>query len=184
MEMLIEHLGLDISNISNELSKLMISLPEGGKELTAEDIERYTGFSKDFNNFELCKALMERNEERALMIADNFARNPKEHPMPYTLPALFGEFKKVFIINYYAWLAKTKRSPMPSDMELARALHLSGTWFLSGLKQGASLWPNKITFKVLGLLREYDAKSKGMNSGGLSDGELLRELILKIFLAR
>ena len=50
------------------------------------------------------------------------------------------------------------------------------------IKQQTALWPNKKVFEILGLLREYDAKSKGLNSGGASDGELLRELLLKIFL--
>lgn len=184
VEMLTEHLGMDIRKISNELEKLMLSLPEGTTHLTPDDIERNTGFSKDFNNYELCKAVTTRNEARAMMIADHFARNPKEHPLLVTVMALFGQFKEIFIINYYRWLAKYKGQPMPSDMDLARVLRLPGPWFVGELKQAASLYPNKITFQILGLMREYDAKSKGMNSGGMDDGELLRELLLKIFMAR
>jgi DNA polymerase-3 subunit delta len=183
VDMLTEHLGADIQKIAKELERLMLALPEGTERLTPDDVERNTGFSKDFNNFELNKAVATRNEARALMIADNFGRNPKEHPLPYTMITLFGQFKQIFIVNYYLWLAQRKGQPMPSDGELARVLHLS-PYFVGEVKQAAKNYPNKITFKILGLLREYDAKSKGMNSGGMSDGELLRELLLKIFMMR
>lgn len=184
LEMLTEHLGMDIAKISNELSKLLLSLPEGTTRLTPEDVERNTGFSKDFNNFELCKAVAGRNEARAMMIAEHFARNPKEHPLLVSVMSLFGQFKQIFVYNYCIWQARRKGVAMPSDMELMSLLRLPGVFVVGELKQHAAMWPNKITFKVLGLLREYDAKSKGMNSGGVEDGELLRELLLKMFLVR
>jgi DNA polymerase-3 subunit delta len=184
LEMLTEHLGMDIAKISNELSKLILSLPEGTTRLTPEDVERGTGFSRDFNNFELCKAVTMRQETRAMTIAEHFARNPKEHPLLVTVLSLFAQFKQIFVFNYCVWQAKHKGVAMPSDMELMSLLRLPGPYFVGEVKQAAALWSNKITFKVLGLLREYDAKSKGMNSGGMDDGELLRELLLKIFLAR
>ncbi|MDR2911757.1 MAG: DNA polymerase III subunit delta [Alistipes sp.] len=184
VEMLIEHLGMDIAKISNELSKLLLSLPEGTKKLTPDDVERGTGFSRDFNNFELCKAVTARNESRAMAIAENFAQNPKEHPLIVTIMSLFGQFRQIFMFNYCVWQSRHRGTPMPSDMELMSLLRLPGPYFVSEVKQAAAQWPNKITFKVLGLLREYDAKSKGIGSGGMSDGELLRELLLKIFLTR
>lgn len=184
VEMLTEHLGMDIRKISNELEKLVLSLPEGTVRLTPEDVERNTGFSKDFNNFELCKAVAGRDAVRAMTIADNFARNPKEHPLLVTVMSLFGQFRQIFILNYCRWQAKHKGVPMPSDVDLVKILRLPGPYFVGEVKQAAALWPNKITFQVLGLLREYDAKSKGMNSGGMDDGELLRELLLKILAAR
>ncbi|MDR0954362.1 MAG: DNA polymerase III subunit delta [Rikenellaceae bacterium] len=183
IEMLTEHLGSDIQKIANELQKLVLSLPAGVKTVTPEDVERNTGFSKDFNNFELNKAVATRSEARALMIADHFARNPKEHPLIVTIITLFGQLKQIFIVNYYLWLAQRKGQPMPSDSDLARVLSIS-PFFVGDVKQAAKNYPNKITFKILGLIREYDAKSKGMNNGGMSDGELLRELLLKIFAIR
>ena len=63
-----------------------------------------------------------------------------------------------------------------------RILKKNNTFVLGEIKQLAAGWDNRKVFGVLGLLREYDAKSKGLNSGGASDGELLRELLLKIFL--
>ena len=182
LSMLTDHLGTDISKISNELHKLTVSLPEGTKRITDADIEKNIGISKDFNNFELCKAVVTRDMGRALMIADHFARNPKDNPLLLTVMALFGQFRDLFVVNYLRWLARRKNQPFPTDQELMRILRKNNTFVLGEIKQNAALWDNRKVFGVLGLLREYDAKSKGLNAGGGPDGELLRELLLKIFL--
>ena len=182
LTMLTDHLGADISKISNELNKLLLSLPEGTREIRDTHIEEHIGISKDFNNFELCKAVITRNMERALLIADHFARNPKENPTLVTIMALFGQFRSLFLINYLRWQTKYKGIPFPQDAELMRLLKVNNFYALAELKQCAALWPNKKVFSILGLLREYDAKSKGLGAGQISDGELRRELLLKIFL--
>ncbi len=181
LSMLTEHLGTDIAKIENELRKLTVSLPEGTQRITDADIEANIGISKDFNNFELCKAVVDRDLGRALLIADHFARNPKENPLLLTITALFAQFKELFIVNYLGWLARHRGRPFPSDEELTRLLRKSSVYFIRDIKQHAANWNNRKVFAVLGLLREYDAKSKGLDSGGMSDGELLRELLLKIF---
>ena len=182
LSMLTDHLGTDIAKISNEIRKLTVSLPEGTQRITDADIEANIGISKDFNNFELCKAVATRDMARALMIADHFARNPKDNPLLLTIMALFGQFRDLFVVNYLGWLSRRKGRPFPQDQELMRILRKNNTFVLGEIKQNAARWDNRKVFNILGLLREYDAKSKGLNSGGASDGELLRELLLKIFL--
>ena len=180
--MLTDHLGTSISKIAIELEKLAVSMPEGATRITDADIETNIGISKDFNNFELCKAVVTRDMGRSLMIADHFARNPKDNPLLVTIMALFGQFRDIFTVNYLSWLTRYKGRPFPSDQELMRILRKPSVYVVQEIKQQTALWPNKKVFEILGLLREYDAKSKGLNSGGASDGELLRELLLKIFL--
>ncbi len=182
LSMLTDHLGTDIARIDNELRKLTVSLPEGTKRITDADIEANIGISKEFNNFELCRAVVTRDMQRALLIADHFARNPKENPLLLTIMALFGQFRDLFVVNYLRWLTRHKGKPFPQDVELMRILRKNNTFVLNEIKQQAALWDNRKVFQVLGLLREYDAKSKGLNAGGAPDGELLRELLLKIFL--
>ncbi len=183
LSMLTDHLGTDITKISNELAKLLVSLPEGTRHITDAHIEQNIGISKDFNNFELCKAVAGRDMSRALMIAGHFARNPKDNPLLLTVMALFGQFKQMFLVNYLRWQAKHRGAAFPPDSELMRILKVNNPYAVNEVKQCAALWPNRKVFGILGLLREYDAKSKGLNAGGASDGELLRELLLKIFLA-
>ena len=63
-----------------------------------------------------------------------------------------------------------------------RILKKSNVYVIGEIKQNAANWDNRKVFNILGLLREYDEKNKGMNAGGASDGELLRELLRKIFM--
>lgn len=182
LSMLTDHLGTDISKIANELEKLVVSMPEGRKKITDGDIETNIGISKDFNNFELCNAVMTRDMGRALMIADHFARNPKDNPLLLTVMALFTQFRDVFVVNYLRWQARHGRRAFPDDRELMQLLKKNNTFAVGEVKKVSANWDNRKVFNILGLIREYDAKSKGLGSGGLSDGELLRELLLKIFM--
>lgn len=181
VQMLTDHLGCDISKISNEVDKLLVGLPVGTTEISDRDIENNVGISKDFNNFELCNAVALQDVARAMTIADHFARNPKDNPLLVTIMALFGLFRDMFIINYLRWQTQKKGVPFPNDMELMRILKKSNLYAIGELKQQSTRWPTPKLFKILGLLREYDGKSKGIDTGGMSDGELLRELLLKIF---
>lgn len=182
LAMLTDHLGTDISKISNELTKLTVSLPEGTRHITDLHIEQNIGISKDFNCYELCKAVVNKDVARSMNIAAQLARNPKANPLTVTLSALFGQFRDIFAVNYLRWLSKHKNIPFPGDAELMKYVKVGSPYFLNELKQTATLWPNSKVFAILGLLREYDAKSKGVDSGGMTDGELLRELLLKIFM--
>lgn len=182
VQMLTDHLGCDIAKISNELDKLIVSLPAGTVEITDVDIEQKVGISKDYNNFELCNAVAVQDMKRAMNIADHFARNPKDNPLLLTIMALYSVFRDLFIINYLRWQERQKGVPFPNDMDLMRILKKSNLYAIGELKQQAARWNNRRVFNILGLLRQYDGKSKGIDSGGMTDGELLRELLLKIFM--
>ena len=180
--LLVEHLGADIAKIANELDKLLTSLPQGTKAVTADHIARNIGISKEFNNFELTKALSEKDLRKAMMIAEHFAGNPKENPLVVTLSMLFTHFQRIFVLNYQRWLARRTNRPLPSETELARMLKLPTPFFLREYQTAASNYPNSKVFSIFGLLRDYDLKSKGLNGGSADDGELLKELLLKIIL--
>ena len=182
VQMLTDHLGCDVAKLSSEIDKLMLALPVGTKSITDQHIEQNVGISKEFNNFELCNAVAVWDVERAMRIADHFARNPKDNPLLVTVMALYSLFRDMFIINYLRWLSKHKGQPMQSEGELMRILKKSNPYAVRELSQQSTRWPNRKVFTVLGLLREYDGKSKGIDTGGMNDGELLRELLLKIFM--
>lgn len=181
LKMVIDFMGTDIAKIAGEFDKLFTRLPEGTKTITADHIEQNIGISKDFNNFELVEAVAHRQFARAMQIADNFARNPKNHPLVVTTSTLFNHFQKLFTINYREWQTKFKGMPAASDAELAGMIKVS-PYVLGGYKQAAKLYPNKKIFLILGIIREYDMKGKGINSGGVEQGELLREMLMKIMM--
>ena len=59
--MLADFVGSDLSRLTGELEKLIITLPAGHKRVTPEQIEKNIGISKDYNNFELRSALVEKD---------------------------------------------------------------------------------------------------------------------------
>ena len=182
MAMLKEHVGMDISRMVSEIDKLTVSMTANEKMIKDIHIEQYIGISKEFNSFELNDAVMKQDVGRAMRIAEHFAHNPKSYPITQTITLLFNQFQQLFLLNYYMWQSRKRGIPMPSDMELMAGVRANNPYALKELKANIGRWNGPRLFKVLGLIREYDAKSKGVNSGGLDGGELLKELLLKIFM--
>ncbi|MBO7307845.1 MAG: DNA polymerase III subunit delta [Alistipes sp.] len=184
MAMLKEHVGMDLSRMAQEIKKLSVSLPENERTVTDGHIEQYIGLSKEFNTFELNDAVLKQDVARAMRIADHFAHNPKSYPITLTINVLFSLFQQLFLLNYLMWQQRRKGIPLPADGELMREIRVNNMFALKEIKMNVGRWDNRRVFGILGLLREYDAKSKGIDSGGLDGGELLKELLLKIFTIR
>lgn len=168
-QLLTDFLGTDLSKISNELNKLMISLPEG-TAISPEDIQKNIGISKDFNNFELQKALKEKNILKANRIIQHFARNPKDNPIVLTIISLYSYFSK--ILSYHFLKDKSKNN-------VASVLKVN-PYFVQDYVLAAKRYNTKKVVSVISLLREYDMKTKGYNNVSTSHEDLLRELIFKI----
>lgn len=170
-QMLADYLGNDLSKLTNEIEKLLIAIPAGDKQITAELIEENVGISKDFNNYELLKAVVEKNIFKANQIADYFEKNPKNNPLIVTLVVLFNFFSNLMICYW----AKNK-----TEQGLATELGFRTPY---QAKDYVTAIRNYNAFKcmeIISLLRTYDAKGKGVNNVSTSDGELLKELIYKI----
>lgn len=182
LAMLKEHVGMDLARMASEIDKLAVSMSENERMITDDHIEQYIGISKEFNTFELNDAVMKRDMARAMRIADHFAHNPKNYPLTLTITLLFGLFQQMFLLNYHLWLARRKGVAMPNDMELMSCIRANNAFVVRELKANIGRWNGPQLFKALGLLREYDARSKGVDAGGLDNGELLKELLLKIFM--
>ena len=183
VQMLADHLGTELQKIDNEVDKLFTRLPEGTREITAVHIEENIGISKEFNNFELTRALSERNMARALMIADHFAADPKGNPIVVTISTLFGHFQRIVTLGIAKWENRKQGRPEMtglSEAEVAKLLKLPSAFFAREYIAASARYSNAAVFAILGWLREYDMKSKGMNAGSAEHGELLRELILRI----
>ncbi|MDE7134201.1 MAG: DNA polymerase III subunit delta [Rikenellaceae bacterium] len=179
--MLTDNLGTSLQKIEQEVTKLTTRLSPDHKTITVNDIEDNIGISKEFNNFELTRALSEGDMAKALIICDHFARNPKENPLVVTLQMLFTHFQRLFTLGIMIWNARNKRMPIPNDNEMMAALKFSSLYFLKEYKNALARYPTRKSFLAMGAIREYDLKSKGFNtSGSISDGDLLKELVLKI----
>jgi len=168
-QLLTENLGTDLGKIANELDKLTVLLPAGTK-ITPEHIEENVGISKDYNNFELQKAIGYRDAEKAFRIVDYFAHNPKDNPFTVTLTSLYFYFVKVLKVHY---------SPQKDKQALSKLLGVH-PFFVSDYLTAARNYPVAKLVDIIAFLREYDMKSKGVNNVSAQGGELLKELIFKI----
>lgn len=170
-QMLSDYLGNDLSKLTNEIAKLLIAMPKGQTQVTPNLIEENIGISKDFNNFELLKAVIEKNTFKVNQIADYFEKNPKNNPLIVTLVVLFNFFSNLMICYW----AKNK-----TEQGIAAELGFRNPY---QAKDYVAAIRNYNAFKcmeILSLLRTYDAKCKGVDNVSTPDGELLKELLYKI----
>ena len=168
--MLVEFLGTDLGKINNELEKLQIILPKGSV-ITPKDIEENIGFSKDFNIFELRKAIGERNQLKAYKIAQYFSDNPKDNPIVLTTGLLFSFF--VQILQYHGLKDKNPKN-------VAAVLKVN-PFFLKDYDLALKNYPMKKVSQIVAALRDIDLKSKGVGANALPQSDLLREMLYKIF---
>lgn len=166
--MLVEFLGTDLSKINNELEKLMIVLPSGSI-ISPEHIEENIGISKDFNNFELRKAVGEKNIVNANRIINYFAENPKSNPIVMTISLLNSFFTQ--LLQYHGLASKDKNS-------IAKSLGIN-PYFVGDYTTAGRNYPMRKVSQVIGLLREADLKSKGVGANQ-SHADILKELLFKI----
>ncbi len=164
-----EFVGNELSKIVNELTKLFINLPKGS-EINEDIIERNIGISKDFNVFELQKAIGRKDVYKANMIIRYFAANPKDNPLVKVIPNLYSYFSKVLAYHYL---------PDKSRNNAAAALSVN-PFFVQDYETAAKNYPVPRLVSVISFLREYDLKAKGLDNVSATDGELMKELLFKI----
>lgn len=169
--MLADFVGTGLSRLTGELEKLIITLPKGQTRVTPEQIEHNIGISKDYNNFELRSAIVEKDILKANKIIKYFEENSKSNPIQMTLSLLFGFFSNL-MLAYYA--------PEKSEQGIALFLGLKSPWqsreYLSAMRR----YNGVKTMQIIGEIRYADAKSKGVGNSSITDGDILRELVFKI----
>lgn len=168
-QMLVEFLGTDLSKINNELEKLQLIIPKD-TQISPELIEENIGISKDYNNFELRKAVGEKNVVKVHRIINYFADNPKDNPMVVTVSLLFNFFSQLLHLH-----GLNDRSPRA----IASSLRIN-PYFVSEYTNAAKNYPMKKVSSVIATLREFDVKSKGVGSNAVPQGDLLKELMVRI----
>ncbi len=169
-QMLVEFLGTDLGKINNELEKLKIVLPEG-TQISAEHIEEHIGISKDYNNFELRKAIGALDKVKAFKIVNYFGDNPKDNPMVVTVSLLFSFFSQ--LLHYHGLNDKNPRN-------VASSLKIN-PYFVNEYVSAARNFPMRKVSEVVSTLREFDVRGKGVNSNAVPQGDLLKELMVRIF---
>ena len=166
--LLSEFLGNDLAKISNELSKLQLVMGDNDL-ITPELIQVNIGISKDFNNFELQKAIAQLDQKKAYQIVRYFSENPNQHPMVLTVATLYSFFSKLMILH-----TVNDRNPKV----LSRAIGVN-PYFLNDYTAAAKNFPMRRISSVFQTLRTIDVKSKGVGAN-LKPLDLYQELIFRI----
>ena len=167
-----EYLGAELSKVANELDKLALNVPTGST-VTREQIEQFIGISREYNVFELHKALAERNWLKTFRMVQYFSANPKKSPFVVIVGALYGFFSKVYMLHFLG---------NASEKELLEKMEVGNAFFLKDYKLAARHFNRDQTEHVLELLKDYDLKAKGVhvNTTNVPEGELLKELVWRI----
>ena len=168
-QMLADYLGTDLHKIANELKKLIIALPKK-KSIDDADVERNIGISKDYNGFELQNAIGSRDVLKANRIVNYFGDNGKDNPLLVTVITLYGYFTK---------LIKLHTTQDKSQGNLASVLGVN-PFFVKDYLAAARNYPPATCIRCISILREFDLKSKGYESGDVSEKDLYREMIFKL----
>ena len=171
--LLAEHAGTDLNKIAIETEKMLKNLPEGTVEVTASDIEKNVGISRQFSIFELTKELSLKNSAKALRIASYIGASAK-FAMPMAVSALYTHFYR--ILKYEALLMQ---NPRPGNDQKAKVLGVN-PYFFSEYDTAVRNYPLKKCMAVIALLKEYDFKGKGGDVGEAAPAELMVELTARI----
>ena len=167
-QMLVEFLGTDLSKISNEINKLII-VTGNQNQITAQHIEQNIGISKDFNNFELRKAIGQKNVVKANRIINYFIQNPKNNPLVMTISLLNSFFTQLLLLHGL----QNKSKQM-----VAKKLGIN-IYFVDEYFYAAKNYSMRKVAQIIAFLRDADIKSKGVGAN-LSQGAVLKELVFKI----
>jgi DNA polymerase-3 subunit delta len=167
--LLVEFLGNDLSKIANELDKLMLNV-EKGKSIDAAIVEKNIGISKDYNVFELQKALSFKDVLKANRIVQYFIANPRANPMVVITGGLFSYFSKVYKMHFLHGR---------DNREIAATIG-TNPYFLDEYRTAARNYSRPKVEYIFRLLLAYDLKNKGVQNASISEGELMKEMIYRI----
>tara|TARA_B110000046_G_scaffold88676_2_gene96828 strand:- start:68412 stop:69413 length:1002 start_codon:yes stop_codon:yes gene_type:complete len=167
--LLVDFLGAELSKISNELDKLMINLTQG-TSISQKIIEENIGISKDFNVFEFNKALGEKNVIKANRIIIHMGKNEKAHPLLMVLPSVYRYFSQLL-------LYQTVRNG--SEREVATKLGVNPFFVRDYVAAGRNYNTKKVA-RAIAALRKADNLSKGIGAAGMSNHEILQEMVFEI----
>lgn len=167
--MFTEFVGSNLSRLANEIDKLLINVKEK-TEINEDIIQKYIGISKEYNVFELQNALLKKDTYKANQIVNYFDFNPKKNPVIPIISILFHFFTKIMLIH---------QSIQKSEYHLSQLLSVN-PYFIKDYILASKNYPFKKLTAIIHYLALADLQAKGVDSGSISEGEILKELVFKI----
>jgi len=165
--LLAEYLGNDIGKVVNAVDKLSIVLGNNAK-ITSASIEENIGINKDYNVWELQRALGKKDSLKCYRIIHYFESNPKANPIQMVIPSLYSFFIKLAVLG----TANDKRKAA-ADLGI-------NSFFVDEYLGALTNYNIQKTEEIIHFLREADGRAKGIGSVSMEDGDILKELIAQI----
>lgn len=169
IQLLIEHIGNDLKRLTSEIDKVVLNV-KLGEGIDADTIQKYVGISKEYNVFELQKALILRDVVRANQIIAYFGNNPKDNPIQPILIILYNFFSKVLLVH---------ASNDKSESSIASLLKVNNFFAKDYLNAARNYSLQKIA-SVIHSLKIADLKSKGVETGEETESDILKKLVFEI----
>ncbi|MFZ9981370.1 MAG: DNA polymerase III subunit delta [Cyclobacteriaceae bacterium] len=164
-----EYVGNDLNRITHEADKVMISR-EKGFSFTAAIIMAQVGISREYNIFELQKAVITKNFRKAYSIVRYFQANPKRNPGIPCVAFLYAFFSRLLVAS-----SLSDRSSKSLTLSMKMSPMMANDYSTAlGNYNAARIREN------IGLIREADLKLKGFGAPGDDEGQILQELIFRI----
>ncbi len=169
VQVLAEYVGNDLNRLSNEIDKVLIAATKE-EALTAAHVMAQVGISREYNIFELQKALIRKDAFQLAKIVAYFEGNVKKNPAIPLVAFLFSFFSKVLAAH---------SSPDKSERGLVSALKIS-PYAAKDYTSALQNFPQQQIIENISLLKQADLKLKGVNSGSEDESQILKELIFKL----
>lgn len=169
IRVLCESVGVDLSRMATEINKVLTGHPEGYR-ITENDVMAQVGMSREFNVFELQRALVMQDHSRALQIADYFTGNTRKNPLIMIIAFLYGFYSKLFALSMASSRGESSAANALKINPYAMKDYTAALSRYSVLKLG----------ECVSLIKETDLKLKGVNAGSADEGQLLKELVIRL----
>ena len=166
---LCEFVGNDLHRLANEIDKLIISLPKGDS-ISVDQVMNQVGVSKEYNIFELQRAILAKDQLQANKIVNYFESNTRKNPI---IPVV------AFLYSFFSKLLAASQASDKSDKGLVSELKVSpyaARDYTLALRQ----YPQQKIMDNISSLRDADLKLKGVNTGSADEGQIFRELIWRL----
>jgi DNA polymerase-3 subunit delta len=169
LQLIVQNIGNNITRIANEVDKMLINI---GDEvlITVDHVYKNIGISKEYNVFELQKALTFKNVLKANEIIHYFESDPKSNPIIPIISNLFSFFNKILLIHH----SKDK-----SDRHLASLLGVH-PFFVKEYSMAAKNYGLAKVVANVHHIKIADMKSKGIDYPSQPEGQILKELVFNL----
>ncbi len=168
IQIIIDFVGNNLSQIENELDKLKIN-SEKDDVIRPDEVESIIGFSKEYNFFELTKHIGKKNFSKTIEIIEYMSTNSNKYRLTLLISSVFYFFNKLFLYH-----------SVENKREASKIMGVD-PYFIEEYKLASPNYSMKDISKIFNYLLEADKRAKGIDFDNTNYHAISSELIYKIF---